>query len=820
MDLVARCKDKLTYFRVKELKDVLTHLSLSKQGKKQDLVDRILAVLSDDQGFLGKKHTFGKDAVAKLVDDTYRKMQVSGAADLASKSPVISDSSIVKPKEEVLDSYHIDKIRCLCGSPLPTDSMIKCEDCKCNVWQHISCVVIPEKPMEGILPSPPEVFYCEICRLSRADPFLLSIAHPLNPLKLSITHLPVPADGSNPNLSIEKTFQITRADKDLISKQEYDVQAWCMLLNDKVTFRMQWPQHAELQVNGVSVRAINRPGAQLLGANGRDDGPIISTVIKDGINKISLTGCDARIFCVGVRIVKRRTLRQILSLIPKEDEGERFEDALARVRKCVGGGAATENADSDSDIEIVADFVPVNLRCPMSGLRMKVAGRFMPCAHMGCFDLEVFVEMNQRSRKWQCPICLKNYSWEKIIRDPYFNRITSKMLDSGEDVSDIEVRPDGSWRAKVEGDRKTLGELGLWHSPDGTICASTEAEPKLKSIKLETGSDNHPALKLGIRKNQNGHWVVNRSGDNRGISPANRFQNNLDSNGQNIIPMSSSPTGSGTGEDVSVNQDGGGSLDFSTVNGTEYESTPKAFNEPFATAPAGDAEVIVISDSEEETVPLMSSEVVYKNNGPDTSGIQFSAPQHGIPDSYYEDPALGNGANSCLNLYNTNDDDYGLWTLPSGGQGVSSFQLFGSETALGSAALVPKSTAQHSNMNADLVDNSVAFSGNDPSLQLFLPTRPSADASTVQTELRVNAEVSSAVRTDWISLRLGDGDGDQVESAAGNELPLADETFRLGMNGNRTGKMSRERLDGPFQFPRQRRSVRQKLYLSIDSESE
>lgn len=35
----------------------------------------------------------------------------------------------------------------------------------------------------------------------------------------------------------------------------------------------------------------------------------------------------------------------------------------------------------------------------MSGLRMKVAGRFKPCVHMGCFDLEVFVEMNQRSRK-------------------------------------------------------------------------------------------------------------------------------------------------------------------------------------------------------------------------------------------------------------------------------------------------------------------------------------------------------------------------------------------------------------------------------------
>ena len=35
----------------------------------------------------------------------------------------------------------------------------------------------------------------------------------------------------------------------------------------------------------------------------------------------------------------------------------------------------------------------------MSGSRIKVAGRFLPCVHMGGFDLEVFVELNQRSRK-------------------------------------------------------------------------------------------------------------------------------------------------------------------------------------------------------------------------------------------------------------------------------------------------------------------------------------------------------------------------------------------------------------------------------------
>lgn len=53
-------------------------------------------------------------------------MQVSGAPDLASKSQGVSDSSNVKLKEEVVEEpYHLDKIRCPCGSSLQTESMIK-----------------------------------------------------------------------------------------------------------------------------------------------------------------------------------------------------------------------------------------------------------------------------------------------------------------------------------------------------------------------------------------------------------------------------------------------------------------------------------------------------------------------------------------------------------------------------------------------------------------------------------------------------------------------------------------------------------------------
>lgn len=61
---------------------------------------------------------------------------------------------------------------------------------------------------------------------------------------------------------------------------------------------------------------------------------------------------------------------QVLKLVPKETEGEHFEVALARICRCLGGGAAAENSDSDSDLEVISDSVTVNLLCPVSSFRL------------------------------------------------------------------------------------------------------------------------------------------------------------------------------------------------------------------------------------------------------------------------------------------------------------------------------------------------------------------------------------------------------------------------------------------------------------------
>ncbi|RLM86659.1 hypothetical protein C2845_PM04G01610 [Panicum miliaceum] len=153
----------------------------------------------------------------------------------------------------------------------------------------------------------------------------------------------------------------------------------------------------------------------------------------------------------------------------------------------------------------------------MTASRIQIAGRFKPYAHMGCFDLEAFIEINQRSRKWQCPICLKNYSLENIIIDPRFNSITSLIKSCGDDTSEIDAKLDGSWRVKG---RSELNDLTQWHLPDGTLCVATgtAAEPKMFIVKHEmkeesTSEEVGCDLKLGIRKNNNGQLEITKSGD-------------------------------------------------------------------------------------------------------------------------------------------------------------------------------------------------------------------------------------------------------------------------------------------------------------------
>nr|TKW00838.1 hypothetical protein SEVIR_8G138600v2 [Setaria viridis] len=143
-----------------------------------------------------------------------------------------------------------------------------------------------------------------------------------------------------------------------------------------------------------------------------------------------------------------------------EQVGEKFDDALARVRRCVGGGTEANNADSDRDIEVVADSVSVNLRCP-----------------------------------WQCPICLKNYSLENTITDPYFNRITSLEVDAWTGTGT--AAPAGE--AATRGGRAAGGELSLAARP-GMADGVAWLDPLFVDLAGRSGAPKPSVITSAVSK--------------------------------------------------------------------------------------------------------------------------------------------------------------------------------------------------------------------------------------------------------------------------------------------------------------------------------
>lgn len=531
---------------------------------------------------------------------------------------------------------------------------------------------------------------------------------------------------------------------------------------------------------GNHVRVINRQATQQLGANSRDDGPVLTDYCKEGPNKIVLSRSDSRTFCLGVRIAKRRSLEEVLSLVPKEQDGEKFDHALARVRRCVGGGAEADNADSDSDIEVVADTVSVNLRCPMTGSRIKIAGRFKPCVHMGCFDLEAYVELNQRSRKWQCPICLKNYSLENIIIDPYFNRITSLVQSCGDDVSEIDVKPDGSWRVKGGTEPKALTQ---WHLPDGTLAKATDigSKPNMGIVKHEMkeealSEDMGCRIKLGLRKNDNGKWEITKRGDVNLLPSSDNDQTEHFASGNSISPTSSNDHKNT--EDLRPGQYGN-----PASNVHDLDPEPR------------DQDIIVLSDSDDDDAMLLAPDALNCTSAHDTgddTGDPFPPNPPETAGTCEEQPGGGPDVTSFLVL-SEDFDDLGLsfWEYPSNPADDPVTQLTDSPDE------VQNYTANHQLLHEPVTGGNLVVAPAANSLEDEHDGALQASLGLTSTDESLNSAKNASRK------RMNPGD----EIAAFDASVLDDD-----LPGERPG--------GTSSSPRQQRSVRPRLIVTIDSDSE
>ncbi|KAK3245699.1 hypothetical protein CYMTET_44750 [Cymbomonas tetramitiformis] len=129
----ASLKSYVQAFRLKELKDCLGRLSLSRQGRKQDLVLRMLSIFQEAHVAGSSKlrpSAINPTHAARIVEDVYFEMMGTPRQALASGAcaPLPShaaSASAASAQHGAADAS--GAVRCICGDNRDLGTMVMCE---------------------------------------------------------------------------------------------------------------------------------------------------------------------------------------------------------------------------------------------------------------------------------------------------------------------------------------------------------------------------------------------------------------------------------------------------------------------------------------------------------------------------------------------------------------------------------------------------------------------------------------------------------------------------------------------------------------------
>lgn len=121
------------------------------------------------------------------------------------------------------------RVQCVCGRNTwaEGEALVPCNG-GCGVLEHSACVLIPPEKEKGKEERPKSLsemaaeYFCELCRLARGDPYLVTVSSPVPPTRLHKEY----GGGmdSARQLVALSGFRIPKADMDLIARPDYLLQ--------------------------------------------------------------------------------------------------------------------------------------------------------------------------------------------------------------------------------------------------------------------------------------------------------------------------------------------------------------------------------------------------------------------------------------------------------------------------------------------------------------------------------------------------------------------------------------------------------------------
>ncbi|ORY99881.1 PINIT domain-domain-containing protein [Syncephalastrum racemosum] len=221
---------------------------------------------------------------------------------------------------------------------------------------------------------------------------------------------------------------------------------------------VEYPSICEIRVNGgvISAHALrgikNRPGSV-------HPADITSMLNINGENLAELAYANAvNSYVASIELVRHHSVPSLLEklktnqLIPKETVLQRLKE-------------------KQEDADIVMESETVSTKCPLSFTRIQTPCRSSKCQHIQCFDGQTFLQMNEQTPTWSCPVCFRqmNQLYDELVVDGYFLDLLANTPSSTES---IRIEADGRLSAikeespesedfdtKAAEETKTNGEL-------------------------------------------------------------------------------------------------------------------------------------------------------------------------------------------------------------------------------------------------------------------------------------------------------------------------------------------------------------------------
>jgi len=334
---------------------------------------------------------------------------------------------------------HIKKLRSEHRARLAADPPRPCLEKRPSYHRNQSALICKTCQQSSNLRRIPDlkdgVFVCPVCRFRDMDPLSPMKENEKGLLKLILLQPPVLPEETMGEATVRVKLNLPNLQRWRKQGEEVDVR---MLSLDTCDTLQCWPHSLTMWANGVQAFQIEAPKE---GHKRRDAPRRISACLKSDLNELKISmrdGLTLQRFCIAiVRVKPVHVLEMRKSVRPLSEEGGK-----KMVQDLLWNSALMASSD-----EVTAEGSnKCRLICPLTHERIHTPVRGERCAHLQCFDLKAYIEINKNmaafNKRWTCPVCGLLCKPSDLFLDMYMLTILEKTED---DDDEILFTQDGEW---------------------------------------------------------------------------------------------------------------------------------------------------------------------------------------------------------------------------------------------------------------------------------------------------------------------------------------------------------------------------------------